>query len=180
MRRRRKDITEEERKITDRKTANLRTLRRAVKLLAAKPRSVGELRERLLEKKWTDAEIVDDVIARLTGYGYLNDAQFAKDFAALKLREKPFGKRRLRHTLENKKLSRTDIDNALEAAYQIRPEADLVKTALERKIRRSGLPKNRDEMKKIFDYLARLGFDYELIRASLREIDSPASDFPED
>ncbi|MCV4860391.1 RecX family transcriptional regulator, partial [Escherichia coli] len=93
-RRRRKDITEEERKITDRETANLRTLRRAVKLLAAKPRSVGELRERLLEKKWTDAEIVDDVIARLTGYGYLNDAQFAKDFAALKLREKPFGKRR--------------------------------------------------------------------------------------
>src|SRR5438270_10867551 len=38
----------------DPEKARTRTLQRAVKLLAAKPRSVEELRERLLEKEWTD------------------------------------------------------------------------------------------------------------------------------
>ena len=40
-------------------------MNRAVKLLAAKPRCVGELRERLLEKMWTDEQIVDGVIAAI-------------------------------------------------------------------------------------------------------------------
>ena len=43
-------------------------MNRAVKLLAAKPRSIRELRERLLEKLWTNDEIVDRVIEKLKEY----------------------------------------------------------------------------------------------------------------
>ena len=44
-----------------------KTFERAVKLLAAKPRSVGELRERLLQGKGVKANksVVETVIARL-------------------------------------------------------------------------------------------------------------------
>jgi len=42
-----------------------KTFERAVKLLAARPRSVAELRERLLRGKNTNEEIVETVIARL-------------------------------------------------------------------------------------------------------------------
>ena len=45
-----------------------KTFERAVKLLAAKPRSVGELRERLLRGKNTNEEVVETVIARLREY----------------------------------------------------------------------------------------------------------------
>jgi SOS response regulatory protein OraA/RecX len=49
-----------------------RTFERAVKLLAAKPRSIAELRERLLEKRFTNSSVVELVIERLKEYGYLS------------------------------------------------------------------------------------------------------------
>jgi SOS response regulatory protein OraA/RecX len=75
-----------ERIVKDVEKATERTMNRAVKLLAAKPRSVGELRERLLEKTWTNDAIVETVIAKLLEYGYLDDERFAADLALSKLR----------------------------------------------------------------------------------------------
>ena len=45
--------------------ARQKTFDRAVNLLTYKPRSIAELRERLLEKDWTTAEIVDSVLDKL-------------------------------------------------------------------------------------------------------------------
>ena len=53
-RKRKRPTDEKERVIADPEKARERTMNRAVKLLAAKPRSVGERRERLLEKGWTN------------------------------------------------------------------------------------------------------------------------------
>lgn len=180
IRRRRQSSTNLERKITDREEAFRRTLQRGVKLLAAKPRSVGELRERLLEKSWTDAEIVEEAIRRLSAYGFLNDNQFANDFAKARLREKPQGRRRLKNLLESKKLSRSNIESALETAYRATPEEELIRLAIQRKISRNGPPQSRDEFKKLFDYLARLGFDFDLIRAALRDVSASTPELPDD
>lgn len=163
-------LPDNERKITDRENSRRRTINRAVKLLAAKPRSVAELRERLLEKSWTDKAIVEDVISRLSGYGYLDDERFAKDLALAKLRQKPQGRRRLKHTLETKKLDDRFVESALESAFQSTPESELIKSAIERKMRHNRAPQTREEVKKLFDYLVRLGFDYELIRSELRRL----------
>ncbi|MBP7475752.1 MAG: hypothetical protein KA810_10880, partial [Pyrinomonadaceae bacterium] len=70
MRRRYTKIEEGDRKVSDVERSRERTMNRAVKLLAAKPRSVRELRERLLEKLWTNEEIVDRVIEKLKEYKY--------------------------------------------------------------------------------------------------------------
>src|SRR4051812_41429998 len=103
-------IDDSERVVNDRERSRERTMNRAVKLLAAKPRSVRELRERLLEKLWTDAEIVDAVLEKLKEYSYLNDEQFAQDVAASNLRQRPQGRRRLRQTMSRKKLDRETVD----------------------------------------------------------------------
>src|SRR5215218_11386165 len=87
--------SDEDRVIKDPAKSRERTMTRAVNLLAAKPRSIGELRERLLEKNWTNNEIVDGVIEKLKEYSYLDDAQFARNVAISQLRQKPQGKRRL-------------------------------------------------------------------------------------
>ena len=79
---------DEERVIVNVERARQKTFDRAVNLLAYKPRSVVELRTRLMEKEWTNSAIVEEVIVKLEGYGYLNDGQFAKDFAASQLRGK--------------------------------------------------------------------------------------------
>ena len=89
--RRRQPVDEEKRVVSDAARSRKRTMDRAVKLLAAKPRSVRELRDRLLEKLWTNEEIVDAVIDKLKVYKYLDDEQFARDAAVSKLRQKPQG-----------------------------------------------------------------------------------------
>lgn len=145
-------------------------MNRAVKLLAAKPRSIAELRERLLEKAWTNHEIVDAVIAKLEEYGYLNDAQFARDVALSKLRQKPQGKRRLQQTMSRKKLDRTTVDDAVREAFEKIPESDLIDRAIEKRLRIKGRPETREDKKKFFDHLLRQGFDYDLIREKMNNL----------
>ncbi|MGH9941102.1 MAG: hypothetical protein ACRD9R_01945, partial [Pyrinomonadaceae bacterium] len=53
----------------DPEKARTRTLQRAVKLLAAKPRSVAELRERLSEKPWASEEAIESALVKLQEYG---------------------------------------------------------------------------------------------------------------
>ena len=68
-----KKVDDADRLVKDPLRSRERTMNRAVKLLAAKPRSVRELRDRLLEKLWTNEEIVDAVIDKLKDYKYVDD-----------------------------------------------------------------------------------------------------------
>ena len=150
---------------------------RAVKLLSSKPRSVRELRERLLEKSWTNEEIVDGVLEKLKEYKYLDDAQYAKDLAVSKLRQKPQGKRRLKQTLSQKQLDKEIVDDALISAFEKLPEEELIERAIEKRLRMKGKPETREDTKKFYDHLLRQGFGFDLIREKLstigsREVDS--------
>lgn len=162
--RRKQKIDDDKRVVSDRERARERTMNRAVKLLAAKPRSVAELRERLLEKLWTDAEIVDAVIEKLKEYNYLNDEQFARDVALSKLRQKPQGRRRLQMSMSQKKLDKETVDTAIVEAYEKLPEEQLIDAAIGKRLRLKGVPATRDDLKKFHDHLLRQGFSYDLIR----------------
>ncbi len=144
-----------------------RTMTRAVKLLAAKPRSVAELRTRLLEKQWTNEEIVDAVIEKLKEYKYLDDVQFARDLAISKLRQKPQGKRRLQQSLSQKQLDKETVDEALASAFEKMPESELIDIAIEKRLRLKGLPETREESRKFYDHLLRQGFAFDLIREKI-------------
>ena len=159
-----------ERIIKDVDKARERTMNRAVKLLAAKPRSVGELRERLLEKNWTNDEIVDRVLEKLKEYSYLDDAKFAGDLALSKLRQRPQGKRRLKQSLSQKKLSKEDVDNAIVSAFEKLPESELIDAAIAKRLRIKGKPETRGDTKKFYDHLMRQGFDFDLIRTKMNEV----------
>jgi regulatory protein len=163
-------IPPEERVIKDPEKARERTMNRAVKLLAAKPRSIAELRERLLEKPWTDNAVVDRVIEKLREYGYLDDDQYARDVALSKLRQKPQGKRRLQQTMSRRKLDRETVDAAIAEAFDKLPEEVLIDAAIEKRVRLKGIPETREDKKKIFDHLLRLGFNYDLIRGKMAEV----------
>jgi len=150
--------------------ARRRTFDRAVNLLTYKPRSEKELRLRLLEKDWTNAEIVEAVLVKLKEYNYLNDEQFAKEFAASRLRQKPIGKRVLKQKLALKKLDKETIDAALEKAFEETPEAEVIERAIEKRLRIKGKPETREDSKKFYDYLLRQGFSYDLVSSKMREI----------
>lgn len=147
-----------------------KTFARAVKLLAAKPRSVAELRERLLQGKSLGANksVVETVIERLREYGYLDDERFAFSYASSKVKQRPVGRRRLQRDLKLKQIENNVADEALELVYSETPEEQLIERAIEKRIRLRGRPKTRAETKSLFDHLLRQGFGFELVSEKVR------------
>lgn len=162
----------------DPEKSRTRTLQRAVKLLAAKPRSVAELRERLLEKEWTTTEAADYAIAKLSEYGYLNDEQFALGYASARVRQKPVGRGRLARDLQMKKIDRELAEQTLEKVFEETSESELIDRAIEKRTRLRGRPTTRQETKSLFDHLLRRGFSYDLIINKVRALAS--AEFDED
>ena len=160
----------------DPEKARERTLQRAVKLLAAKPRSVAELRERLLEKEWADEASVEYALEKLKSYGYLDDERFAFGFASYRVRQKPVGRQRLARDLQLKKVSRETSDAALELVYTETPEEELIERAIKKRTRLRGRPTTRQETKSLYEHLLRLGFSYDLIIRKVREASSAQLD----
>ncbi|MBI1765403.1 MAG: regulatory protein RecX [Acidobacteria bacterium] len=155
-----------ERPPTSPQTPYEKTLARAFRLLAAKARSVAQLRERLLEK--AESEVVEQALARLVELGYLNDEEFARSFANSRLSYKPLGRTRLRQDLQRKQLAKPVVEQALETAYTEHSEEALIDRAIEKRLRLKGAPTTREEAKKLFDYLLRRGFSYDLVIRKVR------------
>ncbi|HZB46411.1 MAG TPA: regulatory protein RecX [Pyrinomonadaceae bacterium] len=164
----------------DPEKARTRTLQRAVKLLAAKPRSVAELRERLLEKGWTDEAAADYAVAKLSEYGYLDDEQFALSFAQSRVRQKPVGRQRLARDLRNKKLDQELAEQTLEKVFAETPEDTLIDEAIEKRVRLRGRPQTRQESKSLFDHLLRRGFSVDLVINKVRALSSAPLDEEDD
>ena len=152
------------------KTLYEKTFERAINLLSYKSRSLAEMRTRLMEKDWSDEAVVNQVIARLEELGYLNDSEFATNYANSRLTLKPVGRTRLRRDLQRKKLPNETIEHALDDAFEQQSEDLLIDRAIAKRIRLKGAPTTREESKKLFDYLIRRGFSYDLAIRKLRAI----------
>jgi regulatory protein len=147
-----------------------RIFARALNILAARPRSERQLRERLLAKPWAEAALVDECIARLKELGYVNDGLFAHNYASSRVNAKPVGRSRLARELAGKKVERQLINEALDTVFEEVGEGTLIDRAIEKRIRTRGRPRDRNDAKRMFDYLARLGFGYDLIIKKLQAL----------
>jgi regulatory protein len=171
MRRRRLPKKEEEpANRLDPDKARERVFQRAGRLLAAKPRSVEELRERLLEGRGATKAAVEAVIERLREYGYLDDAKFAHSFASLRVQQRPIGRQRLQRDLWLKKVDKKTADEALDLIFEATPEGNLIDRAIAKRVRLRGKPKTRADAKKLFDHLLRQGFAFELVADKVRAV----------
>ena len=147
-----------------------RTFQRAAKLLAAKPRSIAELRERLLAGRPSNEDVVETVIARLREYGYLDDDRFAVGYASWKVKQRPIGRRRLERDLTMKQVDRTVAEEALDQVFAETSEEELIDRAIEKRTRLRGLPTTRTEAKSLFDHLLRQGFPFDLVGDKVRAV----------
>jgi regulatory protein len=141
----------------------------ALKMLAARPRTEMQLRERLIQKPWANRKLIDECIRRLKEMGYVNDARFAESYASHRLTMKPIGRARLARELALKKVDRKTIDRALDRVFDDTGEDDLIDRAIQKRIRTHGRPGDRSDSKRMFDHLARLGFEFDLI---IRKLDA--------
>jgi SOS response regulatory protein OraA/RecX len=83
---------------------------------------------------------------------------------------KAIGRARLARELAGKLLSREVIESALNRAFGALPEEELIDRAIDKRVRIKGVPVSQPDRKKMFDYLVRLGFDYDLILRKVRSL----------
>ena len=141
----------------------------ALRLLSARPRSVAELARRLRMKGY-EPEIGEEVIARLRDLGMIDDAAFAGTLVRDRVRLKPQGSRRLANELRAKgvddETARAAIRETMDGEQT--DERELARRAAEKWRPRAGEEPARAR-RRLHGYLARRGFDAEVIREVLDE-----------
>jgi regulatory protein len=141
--------------------AKRKALDQAMRFLSFRPRSQAEV-ETYLKKKKVDDETISEIIGRLKELEYLDDEAFARFWIENRQRFKPRSKLALRYELQQKGIDRdvaavttADVDEE-EAAWQ----------AVENKLSRWYNYPLQDFQRKVYDFLRRRGFHYEIIKTT--------------
>ena len=141
----------------------------ALHYLGYKPRTEREVRRKLDEKDL--GAVADRTIARLNELGYLDDASYAHAYVEARMR-RGYGPRRIRMELRRRGVANAQVEQALEAVVDA---DDRLEAAREQAARRwPRLQKESDprrRRKKLYDFLLRRGFGYDLIRQVTDELE---------
>src|SRR5258706_9743958 len=145
----------------------------AVKTLAARAYSTGELRRKLVQKAERAAD-VDDAISRLRDYGYLNDKRFAESYAGFRLENQGLGKSRVLRDLRQRNVSSSLAEGAVNRIYQNVDEMELIESFIRRKFRpKTPLPEalqDPSQLASAYRKLIRAGFSSSNVIQALRRI----------
>jgi regulatory protein len=136
-----------------------RALDRAVRLLARRPYSSAEIR-RHLESKQVATPIIEEVLARLERLGYVDDRAFAQYWIENRDQFGPRGPRALRYELHQKGVS----DDIIQAALDRLDTHDSAYRAAQAQMRRLRGLSQQEFRNKLGSFLARRGFDYDIVR----------------
>jgi SOS response regulatory protein OraA/RecX len=104
------------------------------RLLSLRPRSVAEIRKRLLEKGFASA-VVEAVVAEFTESGLLGDGAFARSLAESVLKRKPVGRRFLHARLRRSGVAAPLITRTLNEVLPREREHHLAEEAFREKLR---------------------------------------------
>jgi regulatory protein len=132
----------------------------AVKTLAGRAQSAGQLRVKLQMKAQRQAD-VDAVLARLKEYRYLDDRKFAESFAAARLENQQFGKGRVLRDLRQRRVAPAVAERTVAKVYETVDEPALIEDFVRRRYRsasRQGLFQDDKELAAAYRKLLHAGF----------------------
>jgi regulatory protein len=132
----------------------------AVRVLAGRAYSTGELREKL-RRKAALATDVDPTVARLKEYGYLDDRKYAENFAAARLENQGLGSTRVLADLARRRVAPALAQQTVGKVYQEVDEETLAEQFVRRKFRqvaKENLFGEEREMASAYRRLLRAGF----------------------
>ena len=136
----------------------------ALRLLALKPRSVSEIRERLGRR--FDSNSVEQAVSSLLDDGLLNDAEYAQQWRDSRERRKPRGRRLIARELNARGIAGHLIENALEGYDSM----DAARRAAFRYAARQSASDRVTFDRRVGAFLDRRGFEPEVIRNVLQEL----------
>jgi len=138
-------------------------------LLKFRPRSIKELGDRL-KRQGFSISIIAEVIEDYKKKGFLDDVKFAKLWAQERTFLKPAGRLLIKKELQRKGLAEEHIDIAINSVESKSQEYETAKELAFKRLTHLGKLSKLKTKKRLYDYLARRGFDYELIREVIGEV----------
>lgn len=139
----------------------------ALNLLARRPRSEREIRDRLRRKGYPP-ETIDLAMSRLVDWRYVDDSAFARYWVENREANKPRGRRLLEQELRFKGVDRETIRETIE-------EADLDEQQAALELGRAKLRSYRSldrevAYRRMGSFLARRGYGYDIVKPVLSEL----------
>ena len=148
----------------------------ALRLLAGRAHSTGEMREKLRRRAARLGD-VDDVLVRLKDHGYLNDQRFAESFAAARLANDQLGRTRVVQDLRERRVAPALAERSVREVYQDVNEEALIEEWIRRKYRsapRESLFQQDKDLAAAYRRLLRAGFrSGEIVRVLKRFAKNP-------
>ncbi len=140
-----------------------RAIKRAMHLLEKMDRTEQQLRKKLLEGGYPN-ELVEEAIAYVKSYHYIDDERYARTFIRLNQDRRSIG--RMKMDLFAKGISSDTIDRAINEEYETLPET-LIQKLIEKKNFDPDTA-TRQETAKMYQYLFRKGFSRDEIMHVLK------------
>jgi regulatory protein len=113
-----------------------------------------------LRRKAAEPDTVDGVLQRLREYGFINDAAFAENYAAVR-KDQNFGKMRVLRDLRQRRVAGAVAEDAVQRTFEGENEEELVSQFLTRKFRNVNLAEylqNQKHLASAFRKLRYAGF----------------------
>ena len=142
----------------------------SLRLLAASPKSRKAL-EKKLEAKGFDREVIGQTLDFMEGKGFLNDRLYAQALFQSLVHLRPSGRKRIAFEMKKKGVPQTLVEELIEKFPAEEERERAFELARQKQARWCKLDAIR-RRKKIYDFLARRGFDFTLVREVVEEIET--------
>ena len=129
----------------------------ALRMLARRELSERQVRERLARREFPEEEAAA-AVDRLTAQGALNDARVAGAMARLEILTKRHGRRRAERQMQAAGLAPALIRDALDTVLATADPAELITSALARRLRHGQTIEDDRHFQRLFRYLVGQGF----------------------
>ena len=130
-----------------------RAKKRALHLLEQMDRTEQQLREKLMRSEYPE-ECIEDAIAYVKYFHYLDDERYAENFVRYK--KEKLSRQQIKQKLMMKGISRELVSDAVEEGYDV-DESVHIRSLLEKK-RFSAEHSDEGEFRRVYNYLLRRGF----------------------
>lgn len=137
---------------------------RALHLLNDMGRTEAQLRQKLKQSDYTE-EVIEEAIRYVKSFGYVNDAEYARNFIINRKEKK--SRKELYLLLVQKGLNAELLDQVFEESYDDNSSIEAIEAIMKKK-RYNPETATNAETQKILAYLTRKGFQYEDIRQVLQ------------
>lgn len=142
----------------------------AFRFLGFKARTEKELYDKLTEKEFSE-DVSMKIVEEMKKYKYIDDETYAKNFLKEKMNYKGIGTQKIKFMLSQKGVNRNIIDSLF---YDDNFEEEQIKKITELiniKLRRTDIKNiTEKEKKKVYDFLLRRGYTYNIINDAFKEV----------